>query len=260
MCLIVFGYSAHPNYRLVFAANRDERYERPTRGAQFWNSHPNILAGKDLEAGGTWMGISRTGKFSAVTNYRDPSITKEDPPSRGKLTLNFLINKIDPLSYLQQLHQEADNYQGFNLLTGNINTLGYYSNQEGIVRSLSPGIYGLSNHLLNTPWPKVQRSKNKLSHILNKQKVSTEALFDLLGDDVKAPEDQLPDTGIPKEVEKEISPIFIKGEEYGTRCSTVLLIDKHNTVTFIERRYKPATQEVKEENSFEFEIKIPQIN
>ncbi len=203
------------------------------------------------------MGISRTGKFSAVTNYRDPSITREDPPSRGKLTLDFLRNQTDPLSYLQQLDRKADNYQGFNLLTGDINTLGYYSNQEGIVRSISPGIYGLSNHLLNTPWPKVQRSKSKLRHILNKQKISTVALFDLLRDDIKAPEDQLPDTGIPKEIEKEISPIFIKGEEYGTRCSTILLINNNNEVTFIERRYKPATQEVKEENRFNFEIKIP---
>lgn len=203
------------------------------------------------------MGISRTGKFSAVTNYRDPSITREDPQSRGKLTLDFLTNQTDPLSYLQQLDRKADNYQGFNLLTGDINTLGYYSNQEGIVRSISPGIYGLSNHLLNTPWPKVQRSKSKLRHILNKQKISTVALFDLLRDDIKAPEDQLPDTGIPKEIEKEISPIFIKGEEYGTRCSTILLINNNNEVTFIERRYKPATQEVKEENRFNFEIKIP---
>lgn len=254
MCLIFFAYDQHPRYKLIVGANRDENYQRPTRGARFWNSHPNILAGKDLEAGGTWMGITRSGRFSAVTNYRDPNILKKDPPSRGHLVLDFLKQSESPEVYLEHVDQKADRYDGFNLLVGTPADLYYYSNQQKAIQRLSPGIYGLSNHLLNTPWPKVKRARSQLRHIIQQPSISETALFDLLSDDVEAPENQLPDTGIPKEVERMISPVFIKSENYGTRCSTILLIDRNNKVTFKERRFKAGTQEIKEKNKFEFSL------
>ena len=255
MCLIVFSYKQHPKYELVFAANRDENYERPTREAQFWNEHPHILAGKDLKAEGTWMGITKTGAFSALTNYRDPSISKEDPPSRGQLVLDFLKDPSPPQQYLQHIDQYADRYMGFNLLAGNLDNIGYYSNQQRDIKLLNSGIYGLSNHLLDTPWPKIKRAKSSLNEVLQSDNISEEALFDLLADEEEASEEELPDTGIPKEIEKKVSPIFIKSDGYGTRCSTVLLIDNEGQVTFTERRFKAGTQQIINENRYQFSIK-----
>ncbi|HKK45681.1 MAG TPA: NRDE family protein [Balneolaceae bacterium] len=252
MCLIVFSYKQHPDYDLVFAANRDENHNRPTRPAQFWDDHPDLLAGKDLKAGGTWMGITKEGAFSALTNYRDPSIQKENPPSRGHLVLDYLIESRSPASYLQQVDKKADRYMGFNLLTGSPNQLGYYSNQERTIKILEPGLYGLSNHLLDTPWPKVNNAKTQLDTIIKDKNTSEEALFSLLADEQKANDNQLPNTGIPKEIEKKVSSIFIKSDGYGTRCSTILLIGKGGQVTFAERRFKPGTKEAEDENRFEF--------
>lgn len=254
MCLIVFSYKQNADYPLIFAANRDEHYERPSQAAQFWEENPNILAGKDLKAGGTWMGINKDGEFSAVTNYRDPDIEKKDPPSRGKLVLDFLQNSESAPQYLSKLQSHADQYMGFNLLAGSLNKLGYYSNQQNDILLLDSGLYGLSNHLLETSWPKVQRAKKNLSHIIQDDSIAPEPLFDLLADDHEAPEEELPDTGIPKDIEKKVSPIFIKSDGYGTRCSTVLLIDHNGKATFAERRFKPGTMEVEEENQYHFSI------
>lgn len=254
MCLIVFSYKQHPEYDLIFAANRDEFYGRPTREAQFWESDPNIMAGKDLKAGGTWLGITREGAFSAITNYRDPEIQKEDPPSRGNLVLDYLKKDGDPISYLEDVKRKGDRYMGFNLLAGNLNRLAYYSNQQEQIEKLEPGIYGLSNHLLDTPWPKAERAKNNFREIIDTTEIHKEALFDMLLDDTKAPDDQLPNTGIPKSIEKHVSSIFIEGEEYGTRCSTVLLIDKEGEVLFAEKRFRKGTKEIDNENTYRFSI------
>ncbi len=254
MCLIVFSYRQHPKYELIFAANRDENYNRPTRQAQFWDNHPDILAGKDLQAGGTWMGINKAGYFSALTNFRDPSIQRDNPPTRGHLVLDYLKHPGAPQAYLNTVDSNADEYMGFNLLAGNTNQIGYYSNQQKHIQLLEPGLYGLSNHLLNTPWPKVEHAKENLRQLLDQHEIPEDALFDLLSDDQQAPDDKLPDTGIPKEIEKQVSPIFIKSDNYGTRCSTILLIDKHGGVTFTERRFLPGSMEVKEENRYEFVI------
>lgn len=254
MCLIVFSYRQHPVYDLIFAANRDEFYGRPTRAAGFWNEHPSVLAGKDLEAGGTWMGIARNGDFSALTNYRDPSISKENPPSRGHLVLEYLLNGDEPEEYLTKVDREADRYNGFNLLTGNTNQLMYYSNQQKGIKRLEPGLYGLSNKLLDTPWPKVQKAKTDLKRVIKQQELPMESLFDILANDEQAPEDQLPDTGIPKDLEKAVSPIFIKTDRYGTRNSTVVLVEKSGRVFFEERRYKPGTQTIEDSSRYEFQI------
>lgn len=256
MCLIVFSYKQHPEYNLIFAANRDENYERPTRKAQFWNGHPEILAGKDLQAGGTWMGVTKEGAFSAITNYRDPAIQKSNPPSRGHLVLDFLKNDSDPVGYLRDVDRKADQYMGFNLLAGDVEQLGYYSNQATNIKLLDSGLYGLSNHLLDTPWPKINWAKEGLQEIMQDDEISEEAIFDLLADDREAPEDDLPNTGIPKDIEKKVSPIFIKSDGYGTRCSTVLLINTDGRVTFTERRFKAGTTEVVDENRYQFTIKI----
>lgn len=254
MCLIAFSYKQHPNYQIIFVANRDENYSRPTRAAGFWDENPNILAGKDLKAGGTWMGINKQGAFSAITNYRDPSIEKINPSSRGYLVLDYLKENGNPESYLHQIDQKADQYMGFSLLAGTGEQLGFYSNQQRKVKMLDPGLYGLSNRLLNTPWPKVQRAKSGLHDIIESGNISLYALFDLLTDDREASENELPDTGIPREIEKKVSPIFIKGENYGTRCSTVLLIDKHGAITFAERRFKAGTLKIDEESRYELVI------
>lgn len=254
MCLITFAYNQHSRYKLIVAANRDEDYQRPTRTAQFWNSRTDILAGKDLKAGGTWMGVTRSGRFAAITNYRDVNISKANPPSRGHLVLDFLKQKEQPNAYLRKVHAKADRYMGFNLLAGTINNLYYYSNQQGIIKQLTPGIYGLSNHLLDTPWPKVKRVKSRLSALIEQDRVSAQTLFDLLADDVEAPDNQLPETGIPKDIEKKVSPVFIKSDGYGTRCSTALLVNQDDEVLFTERRFKAGTMEIVDENSFEFSL------
>lgn len=252
MCLIAFSYKQHPKYDLVFAANRDENYDRPTRRAQFWDKHPHILAGKDLKAGGTWMGITKDGQFSATTNYRDTAIEKKEPPSRGHLVLDYLKSDGNPEQYLREVDQSAEQYMGFNLLAGTVDQLAYYSNQQREIQLLDSGLYALSNHLLDTPWPKVRWAKSELDKIIRQGIISEETLFDLLADDREAPESELPDTGIPNDIEKKVSPIFIKSDGYGTRCSTVLLIDKGGQVKFSERRFKPGTQDIVDENRYEF--------
>lgn len=254
MCLIAFAYKEHPKYDLVFAANRDEFYERPTRAAQFWDEQPDLLAGKDLKAGGTWMGITKAGRFAALTNYRDPASRKEDAPSRGHLVLDFLKASNPAQLYLRGLHPKADQFNGFNLLVGSPEKLMYYSNHTGEAQPLDPGVYGLSNDLLDTPWPKTERAKDALSDVIEQNEVDESALFELLKNDKPAPDDELPDTGIPRELERAVSPIFIKTEKYGTRCSTILLISKDGEVTFEERRYKNGSTEVKDTSRFEFEL------
>jgi uncharacterized protein with NRDE domain len=250
MCLLAFSYKQHPNYEFIFATNRDEFYDRPTRPAQFWDDDPSVLAGKDLKAGGTWLGITKDGKFSALTNYRDPSIQKEDPPSRGHLVLDYLRGGKAIDQYLQDVDKKANLYNGFNLLGGELfgtdSKLMYYSNQQQEIRALEAGLYGLSNKLLDTPWPKVKRAKRELASMIRSESVTEEKLFELLQDDRKAPDEELPDTGIPHELEKAVSPIFIKTDKYGTRNSTVILVDKYGKVTFEERRYKKGSQVLEE--------------
>lgn len=254
MCLIAFSYKNHIKYELVFLANRDEFYERPTRAAGFWDEYPELLAGKDLKAGGTWMGINKSGEFSALTNYRDMDMRKEDPPSRGHLVLNFLTSSDEPEQYLKKVDSEAHRFDGFNLIVGNLDDLSYYTNKTNNIQRLNPGVHGLSNHLLDTPWPKVTRAKQELAGQLQFDTIDEQALFDILKNDIPAPDPELPDTGIPRELERAVSPIFIKTDRYGTRCSTILLVDKNGEVIFEERRYKPGTTQVDETNRYEFRL------
>lgn len=241
MCLIFLSFQHHPTYKLIIAGNRDEFYDRKTAAANFWEDEPDILAGRDLEAGGTWMGINRSGKVSMLTNYRDPQHINPNAPSRGQLVSDFLKVNQQPEVYLHQLQNNGKTYNGFNLIVGDANELCYYSNYKQGISNLSPGFYGISNHLLETPWPKVARGKQKMEKALRSEIVDPEELFTILYDDERAGDNELPDTGLSFEREKALSSMFIKTDNYGSRCSTVILMDKANQVLFSERVYDLST-------------------
>lgn len=237
MCLIFLSLNNHPTYKLILAGNRDEFYNRKTAPAQFWQDHPNVLGGRDLEAGGTWLGMSKLGKVAMVTNYRDPQHIAPNAPSRGRLVSNFLIESDSAESYLKNLSSDGKSYNGFNLILGDANELWYYSNYKNGIEKLSSGFYGLSNHLLETSWPKVLRGKEKIKPILAQTNIDPDELFEVLYDNHEASDDQLPDTGLSLERERALSSMFIKIAGYGSRCSTVILISHENEVVFSERNY-----------------------
>lgn len=238
MCLILFAYEAHPSYRLILAANRDEFYERPTGPAAFWPDAPGLLAGRDLRHGGTWLGVTRAGRFAALTNYRDPSAKLDGARSRGGLVTDFLKNRQPPAHYAREVAATAAAYDGFNLLAGDAQTLYYFSNRGGAPSKLAPGVYGLSNHLLDTPWPKVARGKRALGEVIGTgDALAPEAVIEILFDRVRAADAELPDTGVGVEVERVLSPLFIASPGYGTRSSTVVLIDREGKLTFVERSF-----------------------
>lgn len=239
MCLIVFAKDVHPDYRLIVASNRDEFYERPTVPAHRWADDPEVIGGRDEKAGGTWMGVRRDGHFAAVTNVRDLSQPqKEDVPSRGDLVADFLVAPRDPASYLETRAAAAERYNGFNLLAGTPERLFYLTNQpDGGPREVPLGIHGLSNARLDTPWPKVERMKAALAAHLERGTPDPGVLLDLLYDPEPARDESLPDTGIGMQWERVLSAPFIVSENYGTRASTVLLIDRDGQVTFVERSF-----------------------
>lgn len=241
MCLIFLSLNNHPTYKLIVAGNRDEFYNRKTAPAQFWNDYPDVVGGRDLEAGGTWLGMSKHGKISMVTNYRDPQNIDLTAPSRGKLVLDFLIEPETPEGYLKKISSNGKNYNGFNLIAGNPDELWYYSNYKKGIEKLSKGFYGISNHLLETSWPKVLRGKEKIKPILTSPRIDPEQLFEMLYDDQRAGDDLLPDTGLTIDRERALSAMFIKTEGYGSRCSTVILVDYNDKVLFSERVYDPTT-------------------
>lgn len=227
MCLILLAKDVHSKYPLVVAANRDEFYKRPTSSAHYWQDHPYILAGRDLMKMGTWMGVNKHGKFAALTNYRDPIEKAEGKKSRGELVADFLKGEQSSQSYLNQISQNLNNYPGFNLLVGDSKELFYISNKEKEIKRVEKGIHGLSNHLLNTEWPKVKRGKEGLTTIVQKglsEGEMVKQLFGLLEFADPASDEDLPQTGVPLEWERALSPLFIKTTDYGTRSSTVLLM------------------------------------
>ena len=239
MCLINFHLREHPKYKLIIAANRDEFYERPTATAHFWEDHSTVLAGRDLLQLGTWLGITKEGRIAALTNYRDPSKEKNYAISRGEVITNYLISEDTPRDYLTFINQNRHRYNGFNLIVGNQNQLYYYNNVESKISKIPSGTHGLSNHMLNTSWPKVEKGKQMLrDYVMNHQDVEVTKLFEILSDSEQAQDLYLPQTGIDMDLERKLSPLFIKTPNYGTRNSTVLLIDNDNFVTFVERTYQ----------------------
>jgi len=243
MCLLLVSYKNHPKYKLIIAANRDEFYNRPAEPAKFWKEYPNLLGGKDLQAGGTWLGITKEGRFAAITNYRDIKNLKKDAPSRGELLTGFLTGSDTPKNYSEILLNSADVYNGFNLLYSDQNKFYYFSNQTKKPVKLEPGIYGLSNHLLDTPWHKVVKSKKSFKIILNSKDITSDDLFGILSDTSSPPDELLPDTGLALEIERAVSPVYVSTPFYGTRSSTVIFIDKDNQVSFIEKSLNSVSKE-----------------
>jgi uncharacterized protein with NRDE domain len=238
VCLIVFAFDCHPHYRLILGANRDEYRDRPAEQAGFWPDAPHILAGRDQQAGGTWLGVTIDGKLAAVTNYRDPRQQVVAPPSRGTLVANFLRDQTITTEKFQRiLNHDGQRYDGFNLLYGTVDNLHYFTNRGGSSGPITPGIHGLSNHLLDTRWPKVTSARSRFKDLLQYKRVEPEQLFETLSDPVPFAYRVLPDTGIGPERERLLSPIFIADEGYGTRSTTVLIIDRDGGVTFIERTF-----------------------
>lgn len=238
MCLIILAYRVHPCYPLILAANRDEFYQRPTAPAAFWESEPQLLAGRDLKSGGTWLGITRTGRIAALTNFRDPHSVRDNAPSRGRLVTDFLCGNMPPTGYLELLQQRSPDYNGFNLIFGYRENLFVHSNRGIVPALLPPGIHGLSNHLLDTPWPKVTRGKKALAEILaHGKQPAVEDFFALLADCTLPDDSLLPDTGVGLETERLLAPLFISGPTYGTRSSTLIMIDENALVTLSERTY-----------------------
>lgn len=233
MCLIVFAWRVHPDYPLVVAANRDEFLARPASPAHWWADAPDLLAGRDLEAGGTWMGMTRGGRFAALTNYRDPTRHLPGAPSRGTLVRNALTEADAADEHLRRVAAISRNYAAFNLLLGDGEQLVIHESTTGAVRELPPGLYGLSNHVLDTPWPKVKLARERLGAALAGTPDET-ALLGLLRDDTPALDHHLPRTGVSAEWERWLSPAFIRAPGYGTRCSTVILAGADGTVRMRE--------------------------
>ena len=253
MCLIVIGYKYHPDYKLIFAANRDEFYQRPSAAADFWEGEPSLLAGRDLKEGGTWCGITKNGRFAAITNYRDMRSIKKDALSRGRIVTDFLLDISLAEDHSKNLVEGSDFYNGYGLIFGDRNDLFFFSNQTKKLIKIKSGIHGLSNHLLDTPWFKVRKGKELFKKAIDKSDTLVDDLFVMLSDKTISPENELPDTGLPKDIEKGISSIFVETPEYGTRSSTVILIDKKDNVTFIEKSLD--TQAKKWNiNAFKFEM------
>ena len=252
MCLIAFALNEHPQYPLILIANRDEFFARPTDYAAFWENHPDVLAGKDLKGGGTWMGVNKQGKIAAVTNYRDPQNINETAKTRGDLTKDFLIGDLSAEAHMMNVAKESSLYNGFNLLLFENGGGFHFSNYGKNIRHMSNGIFGLSNAVLDTPWPKLEKLKRNLSEAIAGD-FDSSAMFDLLQDNEKAADEDLPKTGVPYEWEKALSSICIKTENYGTCCSTIITIDHQGVLSFMEKSYPVGARESKT-LSFQFEI------
>jgi len=232
MCLIVFAWRVLPGMPLIACANRDEFFDRPATPAGPWPEAPHVIAGRDLRGGGSWMGVTRAGpgdarapRFAALTNIRAPHDARPDAPTRGALVADFLKGDLDAPAYLRRIAGQADAYNGFNLVLGDANAMYWFSNRAGDDprngQPLEPGIYGVSNGLLDAPWPKVLRTKASFASLLL-QGAPEDAYFEMLADTTTAPDRRLPDTGVPLDLERQLSAVCIEMTGYGTRTSTVV--------------------------------------
>ena len=240
MCLILFAAGSHPEFPLIVAANRDEAYARPASQAGFWHDHPNVYGGRDLQHGGTWLGLARSGRFAAITNYRQGQRGAEAPHSRGEITRDFLTGSGDTLDYLKQVEARDSGYHGYSLIAGTAGQLYFHSNRSNGIDAIASGVHGLSNRLLDEPWPKVERGISVLTGLLAAaEHTIIQTLFELLADRAPAPDHLLPSTGISLERERALSASFIAAEAYGTRASTVLLVSTTGEVLYCERLFGP---------------------
>jgi uncharacterized protein with NRDE domain len=257
MCLILFSYRMHPDYRLIVAANRDEFYARPTATLDYWADHPDVLAGRDLKDNGTWLGVARSGRLAAITNYREPAAHIENAPSRGSLIGDFLIGNASPERYLKAVSKISNAYNGFNLIAGDLSGLYYYSNRAPRVRLLQPGLYGISNHLIDTAWPKIKKGKVLLQGQLSgREKIDIEKIWQILADRTLPADKELPDTGVGLEWERILAPLFISSPEYGTRSSSIILMEYSGRTTFMERTFLNAANAAEEGETVTYSFNI----
>ena len=260
MCLILFAWKSHPDYPLVVAANRDEFYERDTEGMGWWPEHPHVLAGRDradvLGSPGTWLGFTKTGRFAALTNVRAPSEKNPDARTRGELSLMYLNNGDRPREFIESNSKRFQQYNGFNLLMADLSDpenaeMHWVSNRMMMgqnirprkvfpEQALAPGVYGLSNAMLDTPWPKVNHRVAAFAQTLamdHGQLKNADQYLKLLADTHVASDHELPNTGVNRDWEKALSSAFIKTPSYGTRSSTLLRIRKDGHFEMVERRF-----------------------
>jgi len=236
MCILFVAVNQHKDYPLIIAANRDEFFNRETSESHIWDPEHGIIAGKDLQAGGTWMGINKHGYVASLTNIRDPKRVSANVVTRGELVSHYL--QYPESGYRQTLSTNKSHYNGYNLLFGKWNNLSVYNNHLDQLQHLVDGYYGLSNASLNSPWPKINKGVSKLQdYCQSGHSINPEVLFTLLLDTSPAADEDLPKTGIPIDWERRLSSIFILGDEYGTRSSTVLKVDKQQNVQWYERTY-----------------------
>lgn len=243
MCTLLFAWQVDPARPLIVAANRDEFYARPTAAASTWpRAHaddPEIVAGRDLLAGGTWLGVTRDGRFAALTNVREPFVaTPPGAASRGGLVAEFLRGRAAPAAYMAGLR--PDTFAGFNLIVGDRESLWYLSNRSGPARALAPGVHGVANAAMDTPWPKVRRGRENLARLVAADEATPAALLALLADRAQAPDAELPDTGVGLAMERVLSPLLITSPGYGTHSSTAVIIHRDGTVEFCEHTHDPA--------------------
>jgi len=241
MCLLVVAWRSHPCYRLVVAGNRDEFHERPTAPLGWWSDAPGTLAGRDLRAGGTWLGLARSGRFGLVTNFRDANGASATAPSRGQLVPEFLGGDRPAAEFLEALRPVAAGYAGFNLLVGDVHGLHYFTNVgDEAPLALPPGIYGLSNHRLDEPWPKLVRARQRFAVAVADANPEPAQFFELLADRTPAEYASPPDRGLPPDLERALSAPFVRHDRYGTRCSTVVLVEHGGRTVVLERRFDAA--------------------
>jgi uncharacterized protein with NRDE domain len=247
LCLIVVAWRCRADLPLVVAANRDEWRDRAAETAHWWPDHPELLAGRDLKAGGTWMGVTRSGRFGAVTNFRDPSDRRSTARSRGDLVTDFLLARESPPAFLAGVARRAHEYNGFNLIVGDGASLWYFGSREGGARPITPGVHGLSNHVLDEPWPKVIRGRQAMESALA-EKDPMPALFTLLGDPRGVDDAELPATGVGLAWERRLAAALIAGADYGTRASTALTVSAGGEVRLEERTRGPQGEETARAN------------
>jgi uncharacterized protein with NRDE domain len=244
MCLIALSIGQHSDYPLILAANRDEFHSRPTKEAHWWPDKPDVVGGRDLQAGGTWLALHKSGRFATVTNFRDAKPPEPGHRSRGHLVTGFLDSELSPAEYLATV--EEDRYAGFNLIVGTRDEVAYVSNREEGTRNLAPGTYGLSNALLDGPWLKVERSKEELAAMVADATVNETKLMRLMNDRARAPVAEVERGHLDFESAHAVTAPFIVMPEYGTRCTTVVLADKDGNWRLTERRFDPAGRQTGE--------------
>lgn len=252
MCLCLFALDQHDEFPFILIANRDEFRNRPAAPAAFWQDHPQVLAGRDLEAMGTWLGTNKRGEIAFLTNYRHPDYFNRKGPTRGKLVADFLTSDLDAEAYLKSI-ENPKAYNGFNLVVGRPSSLFYFANANEQLEKIESGIHGLSNAFLNTSWPKVDEGKAKLQAAIESNEISSENLFSILHDSSFAKDEELPETGVGYELEKMLSAKFINSPQYGTVCSTVIKIDRSGNCSFEERSFDTEGEEIE---AVQFELKL----